>query len=82
MKDVGWNKDYGGGRTNGERADMALKALRLTTDYNDTVENDIETYAGDLIANLMHLCRRERIDFDSVVDRGRMHHDAERRGIV
>jgi hypothetical protein len=66
---------------NTERADLALKALVVATDWKgDETPEEIETYAGDLIANLKHLCGQKGIDFNDVLERGESHFNAEYEG--
>lgn len=56
---------------NGEYADFALAAIDA---YNGTDRADcIEGNAGDLIAALGHLCDREGLDFEAILDTGKMH---------
>jgi hypothetical protein len=52
-------------------AQAALDAFILTTGA------DLEDALGDLLADLMHWCDRNRFDFDAALDRGRHHYQAE-----
>jgi hypothetical protein len=66
-----------GSEMNAERAERARSALQVGTDYDGEDENDIETYAADLICNLRHLLDEEGIAFEAVLSRAEMHHTAE-----
>lgn len=63
---------------NNARAERAELALYVGTDYDGEDENDRETYAADLVANLRHLCAREGVDWDEVTRRAEMHYGDER----
>jgi hypothetical protein len=60
------------------RAQFAALAVKT---FGDRVApgEDIETLIGDLLANLMHLCDAAGISFYILLERGRMHYDAELR---
>ena len=79
--DIDW--DTGGddaSPSNGKRADKGKEAVALIADEDIDVPEELCTYMGDLIADLMHLARREGIPWSEVLRKGRMHHDAERAG--
>jgi hypothetical protein len=77
--DVEWDQDTGDGTTNGQRADRALTAVRAWAAAEmDNVE--LSTQIADLLVDMMHLCRREGIDFDKGLFNARMHHSEERKG--
>lgn len=66
--------------TNEVRAAWAREAvagLDATTNFNPGDELDMGATIGDLLANLMHLCRQEKHDFNSLLAMGRMHFEAE-----
>lgn len=63
---------------NQERADIAFHALELYADKTGlSMKHDEETAIGDLLADIMHLCDRDGIQFDTYLLRARMHYDAE-----
>lgn len=67
--------------TNKDRAKAALKAIKVSTDYKvDDMpkRNKVAIYGGDLIANLMHLCHQENVDFAECLERGKTHFEAEK----
>lgn len=59
-------------------------ALALITFVDRTLGGgdgeDWGTCIGDLLADLMHLCDALDVDFDEMVDRGRMHYEPETHG--
>lgn len=61
--------------TNGERADNGQECLSHVFDY---AENDATTALEDMLANLLHFCDREDIDFDAAVSTAKMHWQSER----
>lgn len=65
--------------TNLQRADWAMVAVRAFAAETglDTSGDETETAVADLLANLMHLCDKERIDFDVALMRGRSHYREE-----
>ncbi len=73
-----------GGPSNLTRAEWAREALSLfarsTRMLSDTNEEDLETIVSDFLADLMHLCRLNGLDFEQRLDNARIHHEAERRG--
>jgi hypothetical protein len=40
-------------------------------------DEELDSAMGDLLANLMHLCAKKGLDFNDLLDTGRMHFDAE-----
>ena len=48
---------------NDQRADLAFDAVFATTDLKQDLDS-LPSYVGDLLANLMHLCNREKVDFN------------------
>jgi hypothetical protein len=77
--EVEFDKDTGDGRTNGQRADRALKAV--ATWAGDEMGNDeLSTHVADLLTDLMHLCRREGIAFSLSLSNGLDQHKEERVG--
>ena len=64
--------------SNSDRAYWALMACREFGKHTgQDTEGELEDIIGDLLANLMHLCDQEEIEFDDMVEDGRMHHTAE-----
>lgn len=65
--------------TNLQRADWAMVAVRAfaTETGLDASGDETETAVADLLANLMHLCDKEGIDFDVALMRGRSHYREE-----
>lgn len=64
--------------TNEDRANWARAALEVfsqKTGLDMAVELDCSI--GDLLANMMHLCKQEGLDFDALLETGRMHFEAE-----
>lgn len=59
--------------TNSKRATLALNALPRHA------RADRETAITDLVANLLHLCDREGLDFEEITERALWHHRTERR---
>lgn len=58
--------------TNDSRADLALQAL-ANSDQGGQEDTDVT----DLLADLMHFCRREGFDFDYCLQSARMHFEEE-----
>jgi len=65
--------------TNDQRASWAMTAVDAFSEKTglDRAGENLDTKIGDLLANLMHLCKFNEIDFDGVLDTGRMHFEAE-----
>ena len=67
--------------TSKERAEKMRRCLYEFTDLdaqNKAASKDaIETYAGDLIADLKHLCYHEGVNFYKALWRGNMHFTEE-----
>ena len=61
---------------NYERAEIAKKVLYFYKDINPN-DNDIATLAGDLIADIRHLCDKAEIDFDNIIERSNFHYKSE-----
>lgn len=59
--------------TNDQHADQAKRAM---SEYG--VENDAETAVEDLLANLMHFCHREDLDFEDLLTMASIHFEAEK----
>lgn len=69
-----WNPDKSEGYiTNAERAAIAESCL-LVKKYCDEKRENIT----DLISDLLHLCDREGLDAEEIVDNAKMHWEAER----
>jgi hypothetical protein len=73
-----WNPDRNveagtrSGMTNARRAERVEMALRTYPD------EDLDINAQDLLADLMHLCDRDEIDFNELLLIARSRHDEER----
>lgn len=65
--------------SNADRADRAQFALEWYADRAGADPNDegFDTLARDLLADLMHFCEREGIDFEGNLEIARMHFDVE-----
>lgn len=65
------------GITNGDRAERAERAVIewLGTDGKD---DTYRTHIQDLLCDLMHLCDRDRLDFNSILDMARRCQEDER----
>lgn len=63
--------------TNKERADRALEAVKVGTDYPSDSPEELETYIGDLLANVFHLVERHGFDMEVLLERGYQHYLAE-----
>lgn len=69
------------GPHNAERAEWALAAVTVfaeTTFHSRPIDEDAETVISDFLCDLMHLCRVNNVDFDTILDRARRGHDAEK----
>lgn len=68
--------------SNKQRAEWAMEGLTSYARAKSTVPglyDDIDVVLTDLLCDLMHLARRENIDFAHCAHLARRHHDAERR---
>lgn len=76
--------DARGTASNLARAEWAREALerfaRRSGLLSSRTQEDFETIVSDFLADLLHLCRMNDVDFDECADRARANHDAERRG--
>jgi hypothetical protein len=75
--------EAGHGPNNIDRAGWALDALTvfgLKTFHRHLYDEAAETVIGDLLGDLMHLCRMNGLDFDALIESGRLHFDAETAG--
>ena len=66
--------------TNARREEWAEEAIHTFAEATGVEDEDTDTKVSDLLANLMHLCRRDGVDFIACLNRGAMHHQAERDG--
>lgn len=64
---------------NDSRAERARVAL---DEYNEAKGEDepLEDVLGDLLTDMMHLCKREEIDFWEKLQTAQMHFNEERNG--
>lgn len=63
-----------------KNADRAERARRIVKAYGQEVgqpDEDLETNLGDLLADLMHLCEVDQVDFEECLDRGELNFDEE-----
>jgi len=60
-------------KANRDRAESARAAMDAA-DLHDDPEGDV----GDMLANLRHYCDQEELDFDHLVERSAVHHEAEK----
>jgi len=63
---------------NDDRADWAYEALcsfQSATGLGD--EDGLDTAVSDLLADIAHLCDRERLDFSHLILRAKNHYEAE-----
>lgn len=66
--------------TNEMRASAALEALEAYAMAKGDLRaagEDTETILGDLLCDLRHLCDEEKIDFNLMIARSQMNHQAE-----
>jgi hypothetical protein len=64
--------------TNEDRAAWAWEACETFADATGlSVDDELPTVIGDLIANLMHLADREGLCAESMLGTARMHFEAE-----
>ena len=70
--------------TNDDRAAWAENAVETFTletyggrHFSDLVDDDRETAIYDLVANLLHLAKRESMDTDRIVRMAQFHFEAE-----
>lgn len=70
--------------TNLDRAKVAEKMLLIQeqSSWNETIKtlNDPESTVADALANLMHFCFLNKVDFVYALELGRRHYDAEKKG--
>lgn len=66
--------------TNNDRAEWARAAVDVFAEKTglDKSGDDLDTMIGDLIADIMHLCERDGLDFEQVLHRGKMYFEEER----
>ncbi len=62
---------------NERRAWQAYDAIRQFTDFGDQPRAELETYTGDMLANIMHMCDLYAVDFEDALERGRRHYTEE-----
>jgi len=70
--------------TNSDRAQWAENALNTFTkevffsDFEETsIGEGVDTIVSDFLTNLIHLCDKHELDFDALLNRARLHHEAE-----
>lgn len=64
----------------GRNADRAIEALKAGTDFymEPHTPETVKSYVGDLLANLMHLCKREGVNFNSCMTMAAIHFNDEK----
>jgi hypothetical protein len=61
-----------------ERAGWAEKGLEAFGHTNGvSFEHEPDSAVGDFLADLMHLCDRDGLNFEDLLGNGRRHYDAE-----
>lgn len=70
MSNIPTNEDRAGW------AQVAVDAFAAETNM-DAAGEDMQTVMGDLLADLMHLCQQNDIDFERILATGKMHFEAE-----
>ena len=67
--------------TNAERAERVQKILKAYAEEmygtDDPDPEELLTAAGDLLADFLHYCSQEELDFDDAIRVARMHFEAE-----
>lgn len=63
--------------TNATRAEWGEAAVKTDPDYG---KNDVADTVGDVLANIMHYCDREKIDFHKCFGFALMNYSAEVEG--
>lgn len=68
---------------NGKRARNGEKMLRCLPDVGQKSlkkmdPGDVICHCGDALADFFHFCDREGVDVDEVIEKGKMHWEAER----
>ena len=68
-----------GARSNKQRASDAAAACQLygTLTGMDPNGDELESLIGDLLADLLHLAKRKRIDTERVIRMGQLHFEEE-----
>lgn len=61
----------------GENDDRSRWADAAILEFRRQTGSDLEDALSDLLADAMHWCDRNEIDFDNELDRARGHYDAE-----
>lgn len=65
------------GYTNRDRAAMAGQLVTEFVMQNRCEKEQTETIVGDMLADIFHWCRLNRVSIEGVIARGRRHHDEE-----
>lgn len=64
--------------SNDDRAQWAWNGLeRFGKDTGQKMKHDLPEIVGDFLADLMHLCNRDGLDFDERLANGRGHYQYE-----
>lgn len=59
-------------------ADWALEAVKSYAARVGSLEEDVDVQIIDLLADVMHLCEREELDLNQLVERAEFHYEEER----
>ena len=60
-----------------DRAEWAITCLYAFAEATGQLHEPADDIIGDLLADLMHLCRMNGLDFDKLAQRARNNHEAE-----
>lgn len=64
--------------TNAGRAEAAMKSVALyASDSGLDINSELDDAISDLLANILHLCDQSHLDFDDLLYRSKLNHDAE-----
>jgi hypothetical protein len=63
--------------TNAERSEWARTAVNAFAVETRTKDEPLDEQVSDLLADLMHLCDAEGLDFNELSERGQGNHEAE-----
>lgn len=63
--------------TNKLRSLFAAEAIDVFANRTGINDEDEETKLGDLLADILHFCDEKYLDFSGVLERSRLHYQAE-----
>jgi len=64
--------------SNEDRASWAQQAVAAFAAAINMEDEPLDTVIGDLLADLMHLCDNEKLDFNILLSRAQMNHIEEK----